>query len=183
MGAEAVNRNLTVVVEPANMGEQLYRTISVMIEQEDGSLAELPDFIVFDEDEFEVVVSTSDEEDQGVYNIVVTVEFPNHPGLATTRKFTVDVKSAILDFLPENLLKNERFPDEFVNLGCGQEWQLEVPSVLENPLEEHSLTITTVRRGDASSFLSHNSTTGQYEVLPNVISAKHSGSYKVEVVL
>ena len=45
------------------------------------------------------------------------------------------------------------------------------------------MRITTVKRGGTSSFLSHDVTTGKYQVLPNVIRKKDSGSYKVEVVL
>ena len=86
-----MTRNLALVAEPANMGEQLSRNISVMLLQEDGTLGELPDFIVFNEEEFEIFVSTSDDEDQGTYNVVVTVEFPDYPGLAAIQKFKVDV--------------------------------------------------------------------------------------------
>jgi len=58
-----------------------------------------------------------------------------------------------------------------------------IPTVLQNPLEERSIRIKTVRRGGASSFLSHDASSGEYQIVKNVISKKDTGTYAVEIVL
>lgn len=42
---------------------------------------------------------------------MVTIEFPDYPGLAATQEFKVDVTTDEFDFLPDNLLKNDKIPD------------------------------------------------------------------------
>jgi len=54
VGTSALTRPLTLTVEPESSSVQLNMVTSVMILRDNGSLEELPSFIVFDEEEFEV---------------------------------------------------------------------------------------------------------------------------------
>ena len=93
VGDPEISRAFMYRVTPAALGEQLLKTKTVKVKQEDGSLVDLPGFMAFNEDDFSVDIYTDSQQDAGNYTIVVTVDFPDYPGLTLSRQFEVEIKT------------------------------------------------------------------------------------------
>jgi len=119
----------------------------------------------------------------------MTVEFPDYPGLSLSREFAVvvSVKKVLhngeLGYWNDNYGVNSKIKDQLVNLDCGAEWKWEVPYALNDGLEEHTVRISTVRRGLAYKFLDYEASTHEFLVRAGKVDQEQNGIYRVEFVL
>jgi len=189
VGDPEVSRAFMYRVTPAALGAQLLTTKTMKVKQEDGSLVDLPRFMAFNEDDFSVDIYTDSQQDADNYTIVVTVDFPDYPGLTLSRQFEVEIKTQEtasnpeIAYWDENYKTNFRIKDKQVNLGCGEGWKWELPYPLNDELEEHTVRVKTVRRGQAYTFLYYEAPTHEFLIRPDKIGSEHTGYYKVEFVL
>jgi len=173
-------------VDPYRGVSQLMRTSEIKLIKPDGSLAELPDFMVYNENDFSVEFRAGSEESIGTYQVIVFVDFPQHPGLTVSREFEVEVvlMAQEVGFWDENWGASSDIVDQTVELGCGDEWKLEIPYALNNILEEHVVRVKTVRRGAAYTFVDYDAQTREFLIRPDrIINKRHNGTYKVGVAL